>query len=276
MRRFSPAFSLVELLVVLAILSTLCALLVKLTGETQGLVGSNMHRMDADSQAQLVFDRLSLDLAGIPDRVDLPWSIDNHAGSTALLKFLSGVASSGDERKLSLIAYRLAPDTSTHPGMPCLQRAAKGVNWDHKAMGLKTNGIPVTFDDLSASLALSDPDFDVLSTGVFRISVHCLRRDNGTIQNTLPLTPAKTPDLQNLAGLAVTLVVVDSNSLKFLTPVQADSVAAVFTLPPDGTLPGSRWSELSNNPETFAGIPKLIARSIRIYQRFFQIGGNLR
>lgn len=269
------AFTIVELVVVMAILSMLCAMLVRLTGHTQSLVGSNMHRMDSDGQAQLSFDRIALDFSGVPEGDDLPWVISNSSDGSPILRFLSNVPAETGSRKLSMIAYRVAKDTST--GTPlrsdtiCLQRVARGIEWNQNVMGTKSDGKAVTFDDLSSALPLADTDYDILATGVIRAAISCQRRDTGAVQASVPLNNANNPDLARISGIVITLVVLDAGSLELLTPAQVDSIATLFPAPVDGALPGTVWSELANHPENFAGIPGITAQSLRVYQRFFPV-----
>lgn len=265
--------TIVELMVVLGILSTLCALLVQLTGATQGVVGSNIHRMDSDGQAQMSFDRISLDIEGIPYEEGAPWILENGGPGKVFLKFLTTVPSQNGDRKLSIVAYRVATDASS--GMLSLQRAAKGVDWSENVMGVKADGTAVKFEDLSPSLALSDADYDVLAIGVIRMAVSCQRRDTGAIQANLPFTAAGNPDFSKVAGIILTTVVVDGSAAQLLTPAQIEGIAATFSDPSEGSLPGTEWNQLANTPEFFQGIPGVTARSLRIYQRFFPVGPKI-
>lgn len=277
-RRKKPApgaFTVVELLVVLAILSSLCVLLVKLTGQTQGLVGSSVRRMDSDGQAQQSFARLSQDLAGVPDRIELPWSIPSDLEGPASMRFLSTVSSENGTRKLSAISYRIAPESASGSPVSCgflsLQRASRGIDWGQWVMGNKADGTGVTFADLPDLQDVRDSDYDVLATGVIRLAVTCQLRGTGEIKAVVPLTTAGNPDLSRVAGLIVTLAVLDSRNLRLLTPAQVESIATVFPSPVDGVLPAAVWNGLANHAESFSGIPGITAQSIRVYQRYFPL-----
>jgi prepilin-type N-terminal cleavage/methylation domain-containing protein len=271
----SLGFTLIELMVAVAILAMICVLLAKLTEDTQNVTGPNLRRLDVDGQSQLAFDRLFLDFTGMPLRGDVPCLIQNTTDGSPLLRFLSTIPSSSGNRGLSVISYRMGKDTGSGApvtsGYLCLQRASKGADWAQSLMGSKANGSPVTFADLPSTLIASDSDYDVLAEGIVRMMITCRRSDTGAMTSSFPVNTAGESDLSKVSGIVVSLVALDPRSLKLLSPTQVDAIAAMFPAPADGSLPAQSWETIARNPGTFPGYPKAVAQSFRVYQRFFPV-----
>lgn len=267
-------FTLIEMLVAVAVLMVVCVMVLQMVSNTQGAAGSSLRRLDADSQGQLALDRMFMDLSAAQIRRDLPYMVTNSAdGSASLMFFTSANAASG-ARGVSLIGYRLAKDTGSGAPMPtgrlCLQRASRGLDWSQAGfMGQKTNGTAVTVADLPTSLALNSTDYDVLAEGVIRLAVSCQRTD-GTLQVDPPLANS-APDLSQVSALVVTLVVIDARSQRLLTPQQVETIAAAFPAPVAGMSPAVAWSSIANSPANFPNLPREAVKSIRVYQRFFPL-----
>lgn len=197
-------FSLIEILVAIAVLTLLAVFLVQLTSAVQQTTRSNNRAVEAASQARLVFDRLAMDFAGLVRRSDVDFFAHDGTGTslgydtTNSLLFLSEVSSPGRDRILSLIAYRLAPhpDNRDSAGVARLGLSRAGIPapWTKTPsttnfMGLKADGRPVRFassdTNFSSSLLPSPPSgsnansFDVLAPGVLQMAIgYQLRPDN--------------------------------------------------------------------------------------------------
>jgi prepilin-type N-terminal cleavage/methylation domain-containing protein len=198
--RRSEGFSLVELLVAMAVLAIIGLIIVQLTSSTANVTRLSNRSIDASAQARLAFDRIGLDLKSLVRRDDIDLEAGNPISATRsdVLLFFSSVTSQASSlstwqnRGLSLVAYRIAlhPDNlnKKQEAIPCLVRAGKAMPWAKSSswsasgfMGLKGNGLPVRLDDDASAFpsdllptapsATTASDYDVLASGVIRIVV---------------------------------------------------------------------------------------------------------
>lgn len=207
--RATGGFSLVELLVAMAVLTMIIGLLMQiLNGTTAATKGSTAH-MDADSQARMVFDRLADDLAAMPKRSDVDFvfsKVDGGLhGSNDQLYFYSGVPglfsttiASTSQSPNALIGYRIDSGSNYQ-----LQRMAKGMVWDRGATGVASSMVCLTLsgsatsplsyapDPLStlegnsswqAIVSGTDADYSLFSQGVYRLEF-CYYLKDGTYSN---------------------------------------------------------------------------------------------
>ena len=94
--RMSHAFTLIEMLVSIAVLTLMILLVTQLVNSATNVTISANKHMDADSQARMVFDRLADDLAAMPKRSDVDFffsKVDGGGqhGNNDQLYFYSGV-----------------------------------------------------------------------------------------------------------------------------------------------------------------------------------------
>lgn len=194
-------FSLLEVLVSVAVLAIIGLMVVQITEATSRTTRLSNRTIDAAAQARQVFDRIGTDLAALPRRKDVDFYVGNGSSSSGyyseyntsnLLLFLSRVSSAGAtsaSRKVSLVSYRLAahPDNKDSSGLPrlCLIRAGVPVDWSpgwgsgQGFMGLKSDGLPVRLSDslfpsslLPLAPSASQPNaFDVMASGVIKMVV---------------------------------------------------------------------------------------------------------
>lgn len=223
--RTTRAFSLVELLVAMAVLTMIIGLLMQiLNGVTAATNGSKAH-MDADSQARMVFDRLADDITAIPKRSDVDFSFSKkdgaQRGANDELYFYSVVPGifdstvTGPQSLTTLIGYRVDSAYKFQ-----LQRLAKGMLWDRNTAGGAANSLvfltlsgtrgifPLSYapdqqstlqgnPSWSAITTGSDADYSIFSPGVFRLEF-CYYLKDGTYSNKPVITSAGL--LNNLAA----------------------------------------------------------------------------
>lgn len=300
-RRKSAAFSLVEILVAVAVLALLGMMIVQITSAVHTTTRLSTRAIDASAQARLAFERLSGDLGVLVKRADVDFHADN-SGLTEALVFLSNTAAADpnsaaagfQNRGSSYVSYRVAahPDNT---GRPCLIRGSHALGWgDRGYAGLTTNattirmtntGFPVAFLP-TASTATSPGDYDLLAPGVIRFVVGFqLYPDNNavTLQDGTTIANARgqivySPpmrsggiDLSRVSALVVGIVSGDVESLKLLSAAQISSLAALFVLPGTNQLPVALWTQTLNTPANFNNFPRPASQSLRVYQRFYPI-----
>lgn len=304
--RIVRAFSLIELLVGMALLALLGVLVIQIVSATSQTVRLSNQLVDAASQARLVFDRVRLDLAGLVCREDVDFSGGNSSSLTGgapgpELVFLATVLSPGSDRALSAIAYQLgihADNNNRH----CLLRGARAVPWSaaQSYMGLDGNGIPRRVTAWGSLLPQSS-DFQVLAPGAITVvfgfqlssSGQSMELESGDVVTadgqvvySMPMRTVtshsgatqKIPDISAVAAIVVGVVTLDLKSLGLLTPEQVTELAGKFVRPaavpsnPNQQLPSQLWTPIANDVAALGSTLPLSARqSVRVFERFFPI-----
>ena len=213
-------FTLIELLVSMAVLILLIAMIVGLTNSTATVFSAGRNRMDSDSQARLIFDRMAVDFAKMVKRQDVDCvfaKLDGGAGagendamfffSEAPAYFNSNVT--GNASPVTLVGYRINFNNANYPNVPVLERLGKGLTWDGATSGATPGGmvflanpggsatpnsattIPGNWTSLgtlsgtnnSAFGDGTDSDYSVLSDEVYRIEIQFLLTDQSISPN---------------------------------------------------------------------------------------------
>ncbi|SDT93016.1 hypothetical protein SAMN05444156_0836 [Verrucomicrobium sp. GAS474] len=300
------AFTLVELLPAMVLLTLLGFIIAQMTGATSRTTRLSNQLVDTASQARLVFGCLEGDIAGLVKRPDVPFEARNAAlGAVPLLRFVSGSPAAGSRlgsaanRGISILAYEVAAHADNQ-NRPCLLRAGKAVPWAMTGyFGLTDLGLPLSFSGAGfpSSLLPQSADFDVLAPGVLRLVIGFqLYPDNQpvTLQDgtTLPKAqgqvvyspPVRTAyayrgtssvqvvDLSRVAALVAGVAVVDVTSLRLLDADQATALGSAFGVPATDVLPVAAWEAQAMSPTTLPGSVPLAARqSLRVFQHFFPV-----
>ena len=156
--RRPTAFTLLELLVAIAVMALIGVVLSQIIGATGKTTRISNRAIDAASQARIAFDRIGRDFTNLVKRADSVF-----ASSTAgpdLMLFLSLVNAAGlpgstvsDNRGISIVAYRIAPD-ATNANRLCLLPGARAINWNHTGLfGLGSDGLPTAVPAAPAAWA---------------------------------------------------------------------------------------------------------------------------
>jgi len=222
------AFTLIELMVSMVVLILLVVMIVSLTNSATTVFTSGRNRLDADSQARLIFDRMAVDFAKMVKRPDADCvfaKLDGGAGdgendamffySEAPAYFNSSVT--GNASPVTLVGYRINFNNANHPGVPVLERLGKGLTWDGATSGTNPGGMVfLTIPGSSATPGSAstitgnwtelgtpagangcafgdgtDSDYSVLSDEVYRIEIQFLLTDQSiSIMPILTATPA--------------------------------------------------------------------------------------
>ncbi len=212
------AFTLVELLLAMAVLTMIIGLLMQMLNGISVATNGSIAHMDADSQARMVFDRLADDLAALPNRSDVDFSFSKKDGGAtggandelyfySVVPGIFGSSVTGPQSLTTLIGYRV-DSTAKYQ----LQRLAKGMLWDRNTAGSAANSLvfltlsgtrgvfPLSYapdsqstlqgnPSWSAITTGSDADYSIFSPGVFRLEF-CYYLKDGTYSNKPVITSA--------------------------------------------------------------------------------------
>ena len=160
---YSPgAFTLVEMMVSLAVLALLMAMISQLLDSAISVSTQGNKHMDADAQARAVFDRMGIDFGQIVKRTDVDYFlkdvVTSQAGTPAVndqMAFYSRVpgynassTTSLQQSPVSLVAYRITSNPSSQYYNQ-LERFGYGLAWN----GTSATDEPVIFSVASTTLA---------------------------------------------------------------------------------------------------------------------------
>src|SRR5438477_3142740 len=216
-RTSSAAFSLVEIMVAVAVLAILIVLTTQLMNSATGLTRVGVKHIDTDTQARAVLDRIGVDIAKMIKRTDLDYYIKQPAGynghsqghgwgnrlkpgqlGSDQFAVFTGVpgyypadsAPVQQQSPISLVAYRInqSPNAATYLQ---LERMAKGLLWNATRNG-NNDPYPIVFlpSTIAAnwsaavkndnSVQSTDADYETVGPQVFRMEYWYLLK-NGTL-----------------------------------------------------------------------------------------------
>lgn len=263
--RFSvrSGFTLVELLVAMAVLVLLVGMLGQVVTLTTEVISADAKNLDASSQARFAFDRIALDLAARPRRPELGMTFTIAPGNDSF-QFYSQVNGYSGAREIATIGYRIQQGTPNR--LYQMERGAVGADW-----GAILPQIPAA--PANPNPETPDPNYEVLASEVFRLEVRFFLND-GTFSSTngSPLAGAAgAQDFSNVKGLIVGLGVLDDKSRKLISDSQLQTLAGDLPDPADTQDPLSKWNGAIAATGFGAGIPPKAVQSVRVYQRIFYV-----
>ncbi len=267
------AFTLVELLVSMAVLTLLIVLVAQLTTGATSTTTSSTKRMDDEGQARLVLDRLSLDFSKMVKRSDVDYGFSKTAGNDALSFYAetsgyppAGAPSGTTYRTLSVVGYRIDTTGATPY---TLDRGAKALAWGEMTFTPLVSGNQTQSLVPANSLpVIANADYEVLADQVFRLEFTYLLKATSTLAAT---PPAKISDV---AAVVVGVAVLDSRSRGILSAGQLAGLSAKFPDAVDGQDIASLWSPIASNTGNL-GVPPAVASVVRVYQRYFYLSQGL-
>ena len=299
-RAFSKAaFTLVELLVSIAVLALIVILVAQLTNSSATITKNSTKHMDADSQARVIFSRMALEFSKMLKRSDIDFStfkqpsnpqIGNdqfafYAETTGTYPSTAPTPSTTDKAQVSLIAYNVAVDP--YNGQTVLRRMTKGLGWD-PADATSTSAwmnvvyLPATLITKWPTLFGTDPDYRSVGDQVFRVEYSYLLKPTATQPGRISITPWDTTTnpphttidgFKDVAAIVMTIAVLDSTSRIILSNAQYIGVANTLADAQDNRDTKTTWSGVVNSGSfaATAGIPSAAASAVRIYERSFYL-----
>lgn len=269
LRHRCPAFTILELLVAIAVLAMIVGLLATAMSEASRLTVRGHKQMDLDSDARLVFDRIASDIRRLVpgDDIDAGFVTDDSGNSRpAFFTRVRGVGgTSSSVRPVSLVGYRLFQAGARNVGSPPLQlqRAAVASEW---------TGSFLTFSETpdlrraDGVFAFSDPGaFQSLSEQILRFSIRFLVEEEDGSYRLQALPPDR---IESIRAFVIGLAMLDLRSQEILTSDQILSVASAFSNPAEGADFLTAWNSILTAP-TFPphGVPAGATTGLRVYQR---------
>jgi hypothetical protein len=286
MRKRNYAFTIVELLVSVAVLLVLVLLVSRLFSSAVAVTTSGNKRMDAEAQTRPLFERVAVDFSQMVKRSDLdffgkntapPNSIGGSMAGNDQIAFYSSVAgyypSSGSQSPVSLIAYRVNAQNK-------LERVAKGLLWN----GVSATSTPVVFfpSTIAGSWASAtnltaaptpEPDADLIGPYVFRFEYYYLLK-NGNLSDTPWDTSAghsSVSGMQDVAAISVCIATIDPKSRVLISDSQLATLAGRLPDFSTSMRPGDLLSQWQAALDATTDIPRPSVSALRIYERYFYL-----
>jgi hypothetical protein len=277
----AAAFTIGELLVSVGVLVLLVLLATRLLNSAATITTLGHKKMDADSQARQMLDRMAIDFAQMVKRSDVdffakgtvaPNSVGGTMAGNDLIAFYSAVPgyypsgySAGQQSPVSLVAYRVNSD-STSSAYNKLERMGKGLVWN----AVSLTDTPVVFMPLTffvtwpaaTSSSASDTAYEVIGPQVFRFEYRYLLTD-GSLSITAPAS------VSGISAIIADIAVIDSNSKVLLTNAQITSLAAQLVDYTAAMAPGQLRAQWQNILDANTTLPRPAVSGIRLYERYF-------
>ena len=288
------AFTLVEMLVSIAVLTLFLLVLSQLLNSAATITTLSNKRMDADSQGRLVLDRMAVDFGQMVKRSDVDYYLKGGTGGSQTgndqIAFYSHVRGyyppSGSQSPVSLVAYRVN-SLSGATAFNKLERMGKGLLWN----GVSPSSTPVVFSPQTISVNWPtattnnsiDPDYEAVGPDVFRFEYYYLligQTVGGTIYpSTLSYTPWDTriPGHDTVAGfrdvsaIGVTIAVLDPKSRVLVSDSQLGTLRGQMPDFSQTMQPGDLNGQWQSAVNATTAVPRAAASAIRIYSRIFPI-----
>jgi len=288
-------FTLTELLVTMAVLVVLVLLFAQLLNSASTTMTLGNKRMDADSQARQLLDRMAIDFDQMLKRTDISYYVKT-TGNTQTgndqIAFFSAVpgyySQAGYNSNASLVAYRVNAD-STSASYNKLERMGKGfpLNGAYTAAP-----IPLLFRDgtsnttiqgvwpAAASSTTPDSDYETAGPQVFRFEYYFLLSSNFITPNQLSAGPWASIDtfsVKDVAAIVVAIAVIEPKSRVLLTTANMEKLAGTngqtsplvdFTT---GWAPGQLLSTWQTALDGITDMPRPAISGIRLYERYFYV-----
>src|SRR6266851_6938112 len=172
--RPNRGFTLVEMLVSIGVLAILVLLISRLVNSATAVATLGNKRMDSDSQARPLLDRMAIDFSQMIKRSDVDYFVKQPAnpetgpnpttGQNDQIAFYSqveGYSPAISQSHLSLVAYRINSDPSS-PAYNKLERLAKGLIWNGQPAPTPTatptpTVVPIVFLPIPLASPLPSP-----------------------------------------------------------------------------------------------------------------------
>ncbi len=301
------AFTLIELMVSIAVLGLLGGMVMQLLGSASRLTTNSRKTGDCDTEARFVMDQISADLSRRVRRPDVDAFVGKEKGDDRLYFFAetpgySPTLSPQDRSTISLVGYRIqAP--ATEGGRFTLQRYARALPWESKGneiampfvaltgnplkplpattlMGSSGNGGDGSFPRVLAGNKAEDIYYQTIGENIVRFEISLLRKpdlSNPTRpKNARLLLDSETPKelaefgFSNISALVISIAVVDTQAGLRVSQATINALELGDT---DSAVfpkyPLDQWNQAFQSKSS--SLPKALSNGIRFYQRAIQM-----
>jgi hypothetical protein len=275
------------MLVAIGVLALLVLLLSQLINSAASIATLGNKRMDADSQARPLLERMALDFAQIVKRSDVSYYLKT-AGTPMtgndLVGFYSAVQGyyPTTPSPISVVAYRVNSDASSSVAYNCLERMGKGLDWN----GASTTSMPVVFlpltihgtwPSVASSSAYDDIDpakktYEIIGPQVFRFEYYYLEKTTGNlVAYPAAWTSLPVVAIKDAAAIVVAIAAIDPKSKVLLSNSQIATLVESLPDYASGWGPGELLAQWQSALDGITNMPRPAISGIRLYERCFYI-----
>ena len=279
MRKRNCAFTILELLVSIAVLVILILLVSRLFISAAAVITSGNRRMDADAQLRPLFDRIAVDFSQMVRRSDLDFFGKNSAapnssggsmGGNDQIAFYSCVAgyypTPSFQSPISLVGYRVNSDSNGR-SFNKLERMSKGLIWN----GVSSSYTPILFLDSASTTTIAnkwpaavsnsttDSDYELIGPYV-----------SDTPWNT-STGHTSVSGMQDVAAISVCIAIIDPKTKVLISDSQLTTLAGRLPDFSSSMRPGDLLSQWQAALDATTDIPRPSVSAIRIYERYFYL-----
>jgi prepilin-type N-terminal cleavage/methylation domain-containing protein len=259
-------FTLIELIVVMAVLSVVLVLTAVLSSQAIDLRGATKARIVSERTAAAFMRQFEADLAQRITRREARTRFDKQSGNDeiSLLTQRPGYAIRTQEadRRAALVSYRV--------NRQLLERAASGYGFG------ASDGRP---DEQAGTLALvqvpldgpppaDDRAFQVIAPGLIRLEFSFLVREGDT--RVVRADPPR--DQERIEAVIATVVTLDPDRSRMLDEAGFRLITGEFPDATDGEPPAREWMEIAANlARKLPKLPKPATQQVRVHQGIFKL-----
>lgn len=275
------------MLVAISVLALLVLLVTQLVNNAASITTLGNQRIDADSQARPLFERMALDLAHLVKRSDVSYYVKTAASpmpGNDLLGFYSAVQGYYPKTPspISVVAYRVNSDPSNSVAHNCLERMGKGLDWN----GASPTNIPVVFlpltlhgtwPSVASSSEYDDPDpikrtYEIVGPQVFRFEYYYLEKATGElVSHPATWTSLAAVATKDIAAIVVAIAVIDPRSKVLVSNSQIATLGESLPDYASGWGPGELVARWQSALDSITNVPRPALSGIRLYERSFPI-----
>jgi prepilin-type N-terminal cleavage/methylation domain-containing protein len=284
-RKSDRAFTLTEMLIAVTVLTLLIVLFAQLFNSASTITSLGTKRIDADSSARPLLDRMGVDFSQMVKRSDVSYFIKTQANlqmGNDQIAFYSAVTgyypSPSKQSPVSLVAYRVNSD-STSPSYNKVERMGKGLIWSGASptyipiLFLAPAGTPTTTIDniwpAATNSSTSDSDYELVGPNVFRFEYYYLLTTGALSPG--PWTSTNAVAIKDVAAIAVAIAAMDPKSKVLVTNSQIATIAGSLSDYTASMGPGQLLAGWQTALDGITGIPRQVVSNTRLYERYFYL-----
>jgi prepilin-type N-terminal cleavage/methylation domain-containing protein len=306
-RKSNHAFTLAEMLVAVAVLALVVLFVTRLVNSAATITTLGNKRMDTDSQARQLLDRMAVDFDQMLKRNDVSYYLkagDSVASMSAgggdvndRMAFFSAVpgnlasTQSSYQSNVAIVAYRVNAVSGSASSNNRIERLGKGLNLNGGYSGAIT---PLVFLDNVAAPTTTiasiwpyatdatqpDPkvptDYELIGPYVLRLEYYCLTSASPPTLVAYPAswTSVNLINIKDVSAIVVAIAAIDTKSRLLLTPTQIATLKGKLVDFTSNWVPGqllSTWQNALNTDAQIAAMPRPAIQGIRLYERYFYL-----
>ncbi len=276
MQRSRHAFTLVEMLVSITVLSLIVLSMSRLISNVEAVASFAGKQNDRAQQARLLLDRMSIDFAQMLRRPDIDYCLKTPAhpqpgnDQVAFFSMVPGYSPSTiSPSPISLVGYRINAQGNA-------ERLGKGLPWN----GASSGGVPLVFLPQTiggtwpaATNNNADIDYEITGPNVFRLEYFYWLR-TGTLSETpwdIVAGHTSIDGMRDVVAVSTVIATIDSRTRTLISNAQLTSIATRLIDFAPSVDPGTLATQWQETLTTLNDVPASAAAGIRIYQRAIPI-----